>query len=644
MPNVKARKRRGGIFCLILLCILSFSLMWRASLQEPAIMDELAHIPAGYGYVKYFDFRLNPEHPPLLKAIAAAPLLGLNLNFPTDRDPWAKDLNGQWDAGRQFLYDSGNSADKIVQTSRYGPMLLTILLIIVIYFWSRRLLGPGWAFLPTTLFALSPNVLAHGHYVTTDIAAAFAVVVATYFFLKFLREPDTKNIVFSGVAFGVAQLCKFSAVMLIPFFVVMLGVWILVQWRARKPRLSVWSWYFVKYKSVFIGKFLLSMIIGAVVIYAVYFVFTRNYPMERQARETEILLSSFAHGPTPEGKICIPMRCLAELNIWMTGNEITRPAAEYMLGVLMVTQRAAGGNNNYFLGEVDKLGKHYYFPVVYMLKEPLPVLILVFLALFLAVKRAGATVMERGLKRSFEQYLRNHFTYFAMFVFVAFYWAYSIKSPLNIGVRHLFPTLPFIYILMTRSLKNWVAGLDLGRKRGLGFMLQLIREMARAGMKYVGIFVLCAWFVIEAVVSYPYYLSYFNQLGGGTWGGYKYAVDSNYDWGQDMLRLKEFMEEHPEINKIAVDYFGGGEPRYYLGDKFEGWWSAKGNPKEHGIEWLAVSVNTLQGAIQPTAPFFERKWEDEYRWLTLTRPPLPGRGEVPMPTYRVGTSIFIYKL
>ena len=70
------------LFLVGLIVLTSFILMLTASFQESAIMDELAHIPAGYGYVKYLDYRLNPEHPPLIKAIAAFPLLFQNLNFP----------------------------------------------------------------------------------------------------------------------------------------------------------------------------------------------------------------------------------------------------------------------------------------------------------------------------------------------------------------------------------------------------------------------------------------------------------------------------------------------------------------------------------------------------------------------------------
>ncbi|KKU53853.1 MAG: Glycosyl transferase family 39, partial [Candidatus Wolfebacteria bacterium GW2011_GWC1_47_103] len=139
----------------------SFVLMYSASQQESAIMDELAHIPAGYGYVAELDARLNPEHPPLVKIIAALPLTLLELTFPTDSPAWQDEINGQWVTGAQFLYESGNDADQIIQWSRLGPMLLTILLSLLVFFWSRSLMGSWWALIPTTLTAFSPSILAH---------------------------------------------------------------------------------------------------------------------------------------------------------------------------------------------------------------------------------------------------------------------------------------------------------------------------------------------------------------------------------------------------------------------------------------------------------------------------------------------------
>lgn len=602
-----------SLLFLCLIVVVSFALMLNASFQESATMDELAHIPSGYGYVKKLDFRLNPEHPPLVKALAAFPLLFQKLNFPTDKSPWQTDINGQWATGAQFLYESGNNADKIIQWSRLGPMLLTLILIIFIYIWSKELIGRWWALLPTFLFSFSPTVLAHGHYVTTDIGAALGIFIATYYFVKFLFGQSRRHLIFAGLAFGIAQSMKFSAFLLIPFFIFLITVFLIWKinhdWRqtaplARLKRFSIRGLrYFKSISAIFI--------IGYILVYAIYFLFTINYPIEKQVADTKFILTSFAGAP-------------AEINIWMAGNKILRPLGQYFLGVLMVLQRSSGGNTGYFLGEVSASGWWYYFPIVFILKEPIPSLIIIFIAIFLSVWGIVKKLKITNYKlQIFTDYLGNHFAEFSMLSFAIFYWLYSIKSPLNIGIRHLMPTMPFIYILAASALKKWIN-----------------YNSIKAVFKSAVIAILIIWYLAETFLNAPYYLSYFNQIGGGVKNGYKYVTDSNYDWGQDLKRLKNFVENPPageKINKIAIDYFGGGNSKYYLTNQAESWQSSKGNPKDYGIEWLAISINNLQSALGELHPGQQRNPEDEYQWLKEIKNPYE-------PDYKAGTSIFIYKL
>ena len=591
--------------------ISSFIIMFSVSSEESAITDEKAHIPAGYGYVKYLDYRLNPEHPPLVKILSALPLSFMDLNFPTDRSAWQSEVNSQWVIGDQFLYESGNDADQIIRWARLGPMILTLILIFFIYWWSKEIMGPWWALLPSFLFAFSPTVLTHGHYVTTDIGAALGIFTSIYYFIRARINPSTKNLVFAGIAFGIAQMLKFSTFILIPYFILLVGIFYISDiyrgWNTQGIS---------RFKKIY-GEFLkqaknllIVFVVGFLVIYPLYFITTVNYPPEKQRTDTDFILTSFADGKTPEGEICKPVRCLADLDIWAADKAFLRPYAEYMLGILMVIQRSSGGNTNYFLGEVSASGWWYYFPVTYLMKEPLPVLILILIALVVSLWRIFKTRVSR-----FTDYLKTHPGQFAMLLFILIYTAYSIQSPLNIGVRHLLPIIPLMYILTTSSLKGWLKS-----------------NFFKTKVKFGVITLLLVWFVADVSLSYPYYLSYFNQVIG-TANGWQYVTDSNYDWGQDLKRLKTFTEENG-IDKIAVDYFGGGNPKYYLGDKAEYWWSGKGDPKESGIKWLAVSINVVQGAKGTLHPGQLRNAEDEYQWLK----------DPYNPYTRAGTSIFIYKL
>jgi len=187
---------------------------------DSATMDEMSHIPAGYSYLSQKDFRINPEHPPLIKDLAAGPLLFLNLNFPTNHSSWTEGINEQWWFGSQLLYYSGNNPDQIIFWARIPMILLLMFLGWFLFRWARELAGNKTALLVLALFSFSPTLLAHGRLVTTDIAAALGVVMATYFWLKFLKSPTKKNIILAGLIFGLSMLFKFSLALLVPFFAI----------------------------------------------------------------------------------------------------------------------------------------------------------------------------------------------------------------------------------------------------------------------------------------------------------------------------------------------------------------------------------------------------------------------------------------
>ncbi len=353
--------------------------MFRAARGDSAVMDELAHIPAGYGYVEYLSYELNPEHPPLVKVLAALPLKWLGMRFPAAGDAWTRDVNAEWTVGRQFLYESGNDANRLLLAARLGPMLLTLLTTAILYIWSRRRFGPLWGLLPATLFGLSPHVLAHGHYVTTDVAAACGVVLATWAFLEDLRNPSPATLMLAGIAFGAAQICKFSAVLLVPYFILLAVCWSAVRagsrWRAA-ARLA--------------GVFLIGYV---VVVYPTYFLLTRGYSISRQASDTARNLATYENGPAPAQEACRLQRCPADLVVWMSGQPLWRPLAVYAEGVLMVRQRTSEGGKTYWLGRTSGRGSRWYFPIVYLLKEPIPVLALVAVGAVLALRRRRIRLM-----------------------------------------------------------------------------------------------------------------------------------------------------------------------------------------------------------------------------------------------------------
>ena len=150
-------------------------------------------------------------------------------------------------------------------------------------------------------------------------------------------------------------------------------------------------------------------------------------------------------------------------------------------------------------------------------------------------------------------------------------------------------------------------------------------------IKFVFCGILIAWQIFSIAKVYPHLLSYCNELAGGADKCYLYVVDSNYDWGQDLKRLTKWVEEN-KIDKIYVDYFGGGDTEYYLKEKYAPWWGTR-DPKELPKDsYLAISATFLQGGRGKPAPGFDQP-TGYYRWLDNYQP-----------IAKIGYSIFIYHI
>lgn len=593
------------IVALILTIFFAVSLI--VSSQESTIMDEQAHIPAAYTYMRYQDMRLNPEHPPLLKNLAGLPLLFLNVKFPTDDPAWTNEVNAQWDLGNKFIHS--NDANAIDFWSRFPIVLIAVLLGIFIFKWSKEISGTVAGLFALVLYAADPNILGHNHYVTTDLGIAAFIFISFYYFIRFLKNPTWKNVALAGLTLGLAQLAKFSGVLLFPLFTLLVVIFAFIKRRPgyvndkndKQYRLSaVWE---------YAGKYIVIIIICFAAIWVLYFFNTYNMPPEKLFDNTTKVFSD-------EGMGAIAKSVVFSLN----ASPILRPLAEYFLGVFMVFVRIEGGNTYFFFGNVSNHASKAYFPAVFMLKETLPFLFLIFFslgyALFKLIKTLTAQQKSRikFIWKEVKTYLEGGVAYYSMFAFIAMYSYLSITGNLNIGFRHLFPILPFAYVLVAKKVFDLIKNAE-----------------HKHTQKILGtiVVVFLVWIIAEPVVNYPSYLSYFNEFVGGPKNGYKYVTDSNVDWGQDVKRLSvwvnEYNQNNPQnaIDKIRVDYFGGADPKYYLGDKYMNWTSA------YDLEpgWYAISAGFLQESIYKEKAPGEKGYED-----LITYPLVK----------RVGDSIFVY--
>lgn len=611
-----------------LILLLFFGLNIVVSMQESTTMDEKAHIPSAYSYVRYGDMRLNPEHPPLLKDLAGLALLPLQPEFPLESKEWQTGINEQWVLGDKFINcldpsQACNDPNQITFWSRVPIILVAILLGVFIFMWTRELAGSIAALFAVLLYAFDPNVIAHSHYVTTDIGIAAFLFFSFYYFVHFLKNPTAKNVLLCGIWLALAQLAKFSAVLLFPIFGMFVVLYAL---SLAKPAGYDGAWLVWKIKQLWSYgiKFTLAVLLCFIIIWIYYYPHTMNMPGEKLVEVAQVMFPDKGLGP------------VAKQFVGAThGHALLKPYSEYFLGVFMVFARVAGGNTYYFLGGVSNHASPWYFPVVFLLKETLPFLFLLVVTVIYSLYRIGRSFVTekvtgvKSLARFLGNSLQQKTAQYVGVFFVLFYSFISITGNLNIGIRHLFPIMPFLYMFIAKTLFDmWKRQKDAFTQKLFSILLLIIALSVMA----VGI------------LAYPNYLSYFNSAFGGHTNGYQYVTDSNYDWGQDVKRLKTFVDSHnrcaagmpapyddctqaaglPEIKKIRVDYFGGSSPAYYLGDKYESGYAQRGIAPG----WYAISAGFLQESLHKTPAPGEITYAD---WLIPYHP-----------VARAGDSIFIF--
>jgi 4-amino-4-deoxy-L-arabinose transferase-like glycosyltransferase len=505
--------------------------------------DEAMHLAAGYSYLATGDFRLEPQNPPLIKALLALPLyVGHSLPFNPDSQHWH---NGtEFFLGQDFLYRSTLPADQMLAVSRVPNLFLGGILTALIGWWAYRLWGSGAAILAMALASLEPNLVSHSSLVTTDIGVTLFIFFAVYLLWEYLHSPRWWLLVATSISTGMALLSKFSALLLIPMFALIVALPLLI---GGKP-------------------YLLPL--------------RKNQNRLRhnllQAAAVLSLILFFALLTIP------PAYFFQGFQPWLSG-------FYEFLALAQVGQPA------FFLGEYSYQGWWSYFLVAFLIKTPIGSLMLI--AASLVFYRAGTPLGRRE----------------AVFLLVpvAIIFFATTQAKVNIGLRHVLPVYPFLFVLASRLAtvgfrRHWVAPFLVG--------------------------VPLVFTAVSSLRMAPHQLAYFNELVGGPDQGYRYLGDSNLDWGQDLKGVKTYMEKE-KLPIIYLSYFGTAPPLYYdiRYQYVPGSWPlewpppADKVPAEAPRKILAISVCNLQDVSTPHNPLF--------RWLWIRQP-----------VAKIGYSIFIYDL
>lgn len=478
--------------------------------HKAAAFDEVAYLPAGYTHWKLRDFRLSPEQPPLVKLLAAAPLLAQDVVFHQD-DGWAK--RRQWDFGHNFLY-VWNDADSLLFRGRLAVLLLGAALAAAVYWWTRLHWGSVSAALALFVCVLSPETLAHGQIVTMDLGVALFIFLCVAAYERVTQALTPARVATAGLALGAALATKSSAFVLGPILVALALRSALADEplplgsdaRHKPPvstRLGRAAW--------------LTASLAAMVVIAVGVIWTAYLFQPRVSADPSVEASVDWEANWPSNPLAAGAAAVAR-------DSGLLPEA-YVFGVLKVFAHAEA-RPAFLMGERSEHGFWSYYPTSLALKTPL--------ALFGLLAIAVLTRRFHRAPAGVE---------WCLWLPPLVYLILAASRPINIGHRYLLPVYPFLFVAAGRA-AAWAAGAT-GRRTARW-----------------PIAVLVAWYAVSVLRVHPHYLAYFNELAGGPAGGHRYLVDSSLDWGQDLKELARWQRDE-RVGPVKLAYFGTADPTYY---------------------------------------------------------------------------------
>ena len=518
-----------------------------ATRHKCTTFDEVAHLTGGYSYWLRNDYRLDPESGHLPQRLGSLPLLVSRPNFPpaTGPDWWRSD---SWSVGDRFFYHSGNDADSMLLQGCAVMALLAVGLGLLVYSWSRSLFGPAGGLLSLVLCLFCPTMLAQGPLITSDMAVAFFFLAAVGAWWRLLHHLSLANIVWCFLALVGLFLSKFSAVLIVPIGLLLLAlrVWhgTPLTWQFRRTGAIVGRW---RHFGIFLVLFAAQGVLVAVALWAA---FGFRYSAFAATTAGQDLLA-------PNGWDYILKNSGTVGAVVQAARDRRLLPEAYLYGFACI-MKFSQVRSAFCNGQIRTSGWSWYFPFVFLVKTPLPMLAMLVAAVFSLRRRwAGAHGVDWAKVRM------GFYATAPLWILLVSYTVFALTSKLNIGQCHILPVYPFLYIL-AGSAAVWLEGGP--STKGTATRTAPERPAFRPRYPIAFAIVALAAFlqVIVAIVAYPNYLAYFNEFVGGSRHAYRHLVDSNLDWGQDLPGLRQWLDEHGDKSRpVYLSYFGTGSPEYY---------------------------------------------------------------------------------
>ncbi|HEV3344946.1 MAG TPA: glycosyltransferase family 39 protein [Pirellulales bacterium] len=488
-----------------LLLLTTFALAAGTAAQESVTVDEYQAVPHGLAIWKTGDFHLAKGEPLLSNLLTALPLLATDAKFDTSAMPG---YTSSWQCGRQFVLENAFARDsqtgELAPSGRYHDYFLLGRLVSI----ATLLVTCGLCY-----------GYARGLYGRQSALLALLIVCFSPNMLAHGRLV-TPDIYLAAAIMG--SLWAFDRLLNRPTWTrsISLGLCLGAAALCKLPGLLL----FLLFPSWLFCQRLFDRRRTDDATESAEPPARRLWPLAAVSLLVGVLTinAGFLFGGTltPLGQFQFESRQMQSLAAVLPGF-LPVPLPRYFFQGIDV-QLAESGYTAYLMGEFNDTGFYSYYLIALLVKTPVPVLFLCALAW-----------LRGGLPGRRELPLLVTAAFLLLF--------FSLSRHKNVGVRYVLFLEPMMAVWIGRlvaspsAIPRWVH-----------------RATATAGVALVGI----------TLTSWPHYLPYFNWASGGPDNGHRWLLDSNLDWGQDLIALRRYMERE-QIEEIDLAHFGRVPPAAY---------------------------------------------------------------------------------
>lgn len=464
----------------VLLIFLGCIFVWlsvSSAMRESLTYDEIVHIQEGKNAWIKREFLIDTNNPPLIRELAVLPLLFTG-NMP-----------------RRDTYPNVDALP-----ARLVIVVLALFLGYGIFRVTKKYFGIGSALFATTLYAFEPTMLGVNHLVTQDLGSALFFFLGYMSLIIMIRTPSWKTFIFHGVCIGLLATTKITLLAYYAFSALIIVAYMLhgkgYAWRKTHSL-----------------KIMLSIFICMMVIWSTYFF-----------RMSVVILPS-----TTTGRVSERIReyatsrnnkvALAGLTIL---EHVPIPLGDYIAVIKNTAVRSTIPAKTFFLGQWYPRPQWYFMLVTFVLKTPIPLLILTGIGMY--------TLYQSRKRRA---------TLIILTTPIIAILAASALSPMQPFVRYILPVYPFLTILAAASL-----------------------SAKQSTRMYIMLWALFLWLIVGTAMQFPHFISYANEFAGDKSLRYQRFTDSNIDWGQGLITLSTYVRQE-KPSDVRLSYFGRDDASRY---------------------------------------------------------------------------------